>query len=245
MVHTRETRAAASEIKFLIAPALAPALREWTRARLDADPHGSGPFGDEYETSSLYFDTADSDVLNRRDSFARAKYRVRRYGAGEVVFLERKLRRPGLLIKRRTVVPLSTLDRLTEGPLGAWGGDWFHQRLQVRALRPVCQVSYHRTARAAETADGPARLTIDCDLRSVPVREPRFSAGAGTPFLQDRVIVELKFRVRMPAIFRRLVEEFALEPASASKYRLGMIALGHRPVDASPAVQTGIEASYA
>ena len=67
MVHTRETRAAASEIKFVIAPALAPAIRDWARAHLRADPHGAGPFEDEYETASLYFDTAALDVSSGVD----------------------------------------------------------------------------------------------------------------------------------------------------------------------------------
>ena len=36
------------------------------------------------------------------------------------------------------------------------------------------------------------------------------------------MILELKYRHHLPAIFKRLVEEFALEPQRASKYRLGM-----------------------
>src|SRR5688500_6257223 len=105
MVHMRETRAAAAEIKFLIKPSLAPRILDWARTDLEADSHGTGPFGDEYDISSLYFDTSDHDVFRRRSSFGRAKYRVRRYGASDVVFLERKLRKPGLLIKRRTIAP--------------------------------------------------------------------------------------------------------------------------------------------
>ncbi|MBA3641877.1 MAG: hypothetical protein M3541_09405 [Acidobacteriota bacterium] len=58
MVHTRETRASASEIKFVIDPAVAPAIRAGAREHLRADPHGGGPYEDEYETASLYFDTA-------------------------------------------------------------------------------------------------------------------------------------------------------------------------------------------
>jgi hypothetical protein len=51
----------------------------------------------------------------------------------------------------------------------------------------------------------------------------------------------LKYRYRVPAIFKRLVEEFSLEPQRASKYRLGMTALGAdafedaRSIDASAA----------
>src|SRR5918995_3557948 len=98
MTSTRETRAAASEIKFLIDPALAPHILQWAREHLEADPHGTGPFGDEYDIATIYFDTPEHDVFQRRGSFGRAKYRVRRYNESTVVFLERKLRKPRLLV---------------------------------------------------------------------------------------------------------------------------------------------------
>jgi hypothetical protein len=44
--------------------------------------------------------------------------------------------------------------------------------------------------------------------------------------LPAHIILELKYRVEMPALFRHLVEEFALEPAPVSKYRLAAAALG-------------------
>ena len=245
MVHMRETRAAASELKFLVQPPLAPQIREWARAHLAPDPHGTGPFQDEYDTSSLYFDTAAFDVFHRRESFGRAKYRIRRYGQSDVVFFERKLRKPELLIKRRTLAPLATLENLEKPGAGEWRAGWFQRRLEVRRLRPVCQVSYHRTARVCDTSDGPARLTLDCSLHVAPVSEPRFTAETGLPFFEDRVIVELKYRVRLPAVFRRLVEEFALAPQSASKYRLGMAALGPVPQPSAPSQLAGADASYA
>ena len=229
MVHTRETRASASEIKFVIAPALAPAIRVWAREHLRADPHGAGPFEDEYETASLYFDTAALDVFHRRGSYGRAKYRVRRYGASDVVFLERKLRKPGLLIKRRTIASLDSLRLLqAPDPKPGWDGEWFHRRLQLRRLSPSCQVSYHRMARVLSCPDGIARLTLDSALRAAPIENAAFSHD-GIPFLENGLILELKYHRYLPALFRRLVEEFSLEIGTASKYRLAMAALGHAP----------------
>jgi inorganic triphosphatase YgiF len=243
MVHMRETRAAAAEIKFLIKPSLAPRILDWARTHLEADSHGTGPFGDEYDICSLYFDTSDHDVFRRRSSFGRAKYRVRRYGASDVVFLERKLRKPGLLIKRRTIAPLAALDQLqAEDVPAGWGGEWFHRRLQVRRLQPVCEVAYHRTARTIETDDGPARMTLDRDLRVAAVSEPRFGSDEAVSFLEDQLILELKYRIRLPAIFRRLVEEFALETATASKYRLSMTTLGFAPERNDRAIVTALNA---
>ena len=230
MLDTRETRASACEVKFLIDGRLAPRLREWAREHLDADPHGGGAFGDEYTTSTIYFDTTGLDVFHRRNSFGRAKYRVRRYGSSDVVFFERKLRKPGVLIKRRTIDGLGEMARLeAEEADPAWQAHWFQRRVQVRRLRPVCQVTYERTARIGSTADGLARMTLDTSLRAVPVERPSFVMAPGVAFFEGQAILELKYRARVPAVFRRLIEEFALTPDTASKYRLALAAI--RPAD--------------
>jgi len=226
--HARETRPFASEIKFVVAADLGERIRDWARENLEPDPYGGGPFNDRYHTASLYFDTTSGDVFHRRRSFGRSKYRVRRYGEASFVFLERKLRKPGILVKRRTIVSLDTIDRLAAPePDRDWPGEWFHRRLLLRQVRPVAELSYWRIARFARTADGPARLTLDEDLRAVPVTEPRFTGVEGQEVLPGQMILELKYRQHPPAVFKRLVETFALEPQRASKYRLGMTAMGH------------------
>ena len=225
--HARETRPFASEVKFLVDEDTGRRIRDWMRANLEPDPHGLGPFDDEYRITSLYFDTAGRDVFHRRGSFGRSKYRVRRYGSAAFAFLERKLRKPGILVKRRTTVDLETIDRLASPEAGpAWIGDWFHRRLLLRQIRPVCQLSYVRTARFARTAEGPARVTIDQDLRVTPVAEPRFRDERGDLVLPGQMIVELKYRQHLPAILKRFIAEFGLEPQRVSKYRLGMTRLG-------------------
>jgi hypothetical protein len=230
MVHMRETRSSASEVKFIIDPALAPRIRQWTRTHLQPDPHGTGTSGDEYDTSSLYFDTRKLDVFNRRGSFGRAKFRVRRYSPSGVIFLERKLRRPGMLVKRRTLATAETLPRLETRHVDLqWDGEWFHRRLLFRRLHPVCQISFHRAARIVITTDGIARATLDTDFRASHADGARFTDQPHVGFLGDLAILELKFRGRLPPVFRRLVEEFALAPQTASKFRLGMSALGHVP----------------
>jgi hypothetical protein len=197
MAETRETRAFASEIKFVVDPAVADRVRVWARQHLQPDPHGGGTHGDEYRTTSLYFDTPALDVLNRRGSYGRAKFRVRRYADRDVVFLERKLRT----------------------------GRWMTRRLAVRRLAPVCQVAYRRMARGVEAAAGHARLTLDEAIHVTAVNGLRFSAAVGVPVLPASQILELKFRTHLPAVFTRLVEEFGLMPQTASKYRLSMAAL--------------------
>jgi VTC domain len=226
--HARETRPFASEVKFVITAAMGEQIRAWARTNLEPDPYGGGPFNDWYHTASLYFDTEAGDVFHRRGSFGRSKYRVRRYGEADCAFLERKLRKPGVLVKRRTTVALDSIHRLAAPAADpGWPGEWFHRRLLLRQIRPVCELSYARVARFARTAEGPARLTLDEDIRVLPARQPRFSGQPGMLVAADHMILELKYRYNVPAIFKRLVEEFALEPQRASKYRLGMVALGN------------------
>jgi hypothetical protein len=246
MAETRETRASACEIKFVVDEGLAPRIKEWARTYLEPDPHGHGAFGDEYAISTLYFDTSRFDVLHRQRSFGRAKYRVRRYGGSNAVFFERKLRQPGLLVKRRTTDGIEALNRLSGGIVDYdWAGHWFHRRLMVRSLRPVCQISYDRTARVLGSADGLARLTLDAGVRATRITAPRFEANPGDQVLEGRLVLELKYHPRVPALFRRLIEEFALTPRTASKYRLGMESVGTGDtLDVQPAQRPG-DAAYA
>ena len=226
----RENREFASEIKFLVSPVLADQIRRWARGRLAPDPNAAGESGDAYPITSLYFDTRQFDVFHRKGSFGRSKFRVRRYGQSQVMFLERKLKTRGLLSKRRSIVAPDELERLTNArPEPGWAGHWFHRRLLARSLEPRCQISYHRTARVAMTRYGPIRLTLDADLRAVPVSGLGFCEQDGVSLLEDQHILELKFRCEMPVLFKYLVEEFALNPQPISKYRLAAATLGLVP----------------
>jgi hypothetical protein len=229
-LEARETRDLASELKFAVDAPTAARIREWARARLASDPYAGGP-GEDYQTTTVYYDTQDLAVYHRRGSYGRSKFRIRRYNASDMAFLERKLRTSGVLSKRRTIVPVDDLVRLgapTSDP--DWHAYWFHQRVIMRKVHPVCQVSYRRMARVAMTDYGPIRLTLDVELMAQPVSGPAFVSGPGTPMRAGRQILEMKFRVEMPAVFRQLTEAFALRPERLSKYRLAVEALGRAEV---------------
>lgn len=230
---THDHRESASELKFLLPAERADAIVEWARASLPPDAHGGGPFGDTYQTRTLYFDTAEFDVFRRQGSYGRAKYRIRRYGASDVAFLERKMRTRRLLSKRRSIVPIDDLSELA--PDGAaetaerstpWAGRWFARRLSTRELRPVCEIRYERIARVLATPYGLARFTVDQNIGAVPTDAARFRDAPGIAVAPDHVIVELKFRFVMPGAFKAAVEQFAIEPGRLSKYRLAITALG-------------------
>jgi len=234
---SRVTRFSASEIKFIVDPDRAERIRAWARARLDADPHGAGAAADEYAIKSLYFDTEHLDVYNRRGSYARGKYRARRYGHDDGLFLERKLRTRSLLSKRRTRVALDALQALDANPLMDGPGRWFHKRLIVRELRPSCQIEYRRMARQKATPHGTMRLTIDEGLQARRVDQLLLSEAPGIPVAPGQLILEIKFRIELPSLFKRLIEEFALSPQPISKYRLAMDALHRRPGGPGPEVE--------
>jgi hypothetical protein len=224
-----ETRKLASEIKFLVEPAQAEEIRKWARARLSPDPNANGGVGDTYRVTSLYFDTDQLDVFRRKGSYGRSKLRIRRYGLAEGAFLERKLRTKDLVGKRRSFVSLGELERLAgDEPERGWDGYWFHRRLVARALKPICQITYLRMARVASTDRGTIRLTVDDELRTVPLHDLAFDDTAhGAPVTDGRLVLELKYIRPAPALFKELIEEFQLTSAPISKYRFAAVALGY------------------
>lgn len=195
---------------------------------MNPDPHGQGPQHDVYTIHSLYLDTQNFDVLHRNGSFARGKYRIRRYGASDVVFLERKMKSRGLISKRRTPIPLAELRRAAEpAPDRRWPGFWYHRRLLARELKPVCQIGYTRTARMVRTETGNFRLTLDENISACPARGFSYEPPSEpTWFSGDRVILELKFRGHVPALAQTLIERFGLQPQPSSKYRIAGALLG-------------------
>lgn len=211
---------------------LADVLR-WAREHLEPDTHGAGAEGDSYRVSTVYFDTPDLDVFHGRGSFARTKYRIRRYGESPIVFAERKLKVDSRVSKRRTAVPIDQLG----SPAADAPWSWFDERVRLRGLRPVCRISYQRVARIGEAEGGAIRFTIDRNIHARRTTGVNFTADSGIPLAEDRLIVELKYRHEMPAIFRDFVNTFALEPRACSKYKLAVPALRLRQPDWLP---TGI-----
>ena len=227
VTETRESRAFVQEMKFVISPETAGDIREWSRANMVADPHAGGAAGDEYRVTSLYLDTDELAVYERQGSYARSKYRVRRYGDSERSFLERKLKTRNRVGKLRSIVAMDEVAMLEEAETPKrWAGHWFHKRVQVRQLRPVCQISYSRMARLAVSESGPIRLTVDQDLRAVPAGRYGFSGYADGLVLSPACrILELKYKLEIPGIFKELMQRFDLRPQASSKYRLAVEAL--------------------
>jgi hypothetical protein len=209
------------ETKFLIPIEKAPAILDWARREMDGDPHGVGEHRDEYLVQSIYLDTPDWHVFRKIGSYGRAKFRIRRYSDEKWLFLERKLKRGGIVRKKRTTIGLDDLPNFQSHVNGLW----YDRRLALRQLKPACYIQYHRVARQKMTNDGLLRLTMDRALLFNLNVSPWYWPGTGgTQFLTDRAILELKYpqAMALPALAKKVVAEFNLSPGPASKYRMAM-----------------------
>ncbi len=190
------------------------------------DPHSEDIEG--YRTTTVYCDTPAFDVFHRTRPHARRKYRLRRYGDSETVFVERKSKRGTRVRKFRTQLAASDLTRLShEHSCGARDCEWFRQTIRQYRLAPVVAVTYARRAWLGTWSGEPVRVTFDRDIRGGSHRiwsaePPSRSQGV----LADRVVCELKFHGMVPGPFVELARTFRLIPATASKYRLCAIASG-------------------
>lgn len=220
-------RAGAIEQRFVVDDSTAGEILSWARRELAADPHGGGPHQDAYTVTTSYLDNPNFDTFFRRGSYGRAKYRIRRYGEEEDVFVERKLRTASMLAKRRTRVPLDALEealRRAEGEIA-----WFSRRLAPRDLRPVCTIVYDRVARELTLAAQVARLTVDSHVCGSRADGAPFRWSAGIPLLDSHSIVELKYQGHPPPILKALAERFIMTPRKISKYRAAVEALQLSP----------------
>jgi hypothetical protein len=209
------------ETKFLIPLDRAAAVLEWARREMDGDPHGNGVHGDEYLVQSIYLDTPQFHVFRKIGSYGRAKYRIRRYSAEDWLFLERKMKRAGVVRKRRTIISLGELPEFQKHPNGVW----YDRRLTLRQLAPACYIQYERVARQKMTAEGLLRLTVDRALHfNTEVTSWRWPGLGGKQFLADSAILELKYpqSPALPALAKQVITQFNLNPGPASKYRMAL-----------------------
>ncbi len=211
----------AFEMKFAVTPAVADDLQVWAASHLTHDPHADPVHG--YLITSTYFDTPAFDVFRRTPGFDVNKYRARRYGTDPTVHLEKKSKADGRVWKCRGTMPLADLSQ----PLAHWPVSWFASDVTGLGLRPVCAVSYRRSAFIGDSPSGSVRMTLDRAAFGLPTTTISLDPiAAGTQLLTDLVVVELKFLTSLPALFKDAVERFQLQPTGVSKYRRCVRAAG-------------------
>jgi hypothetical protein len=216
------------ELKCIVAPDRVSELVDRVSALLPPDPH-AGPDG-LYQVTSVYLDTPRLELLLGSPRPGGVKYRVRRYGTAPVLYLEEKRKRRGVVTKCRAALAEEVAGRLLAAngvpPPSVPEADWFVEAYRQLPLRPWCQVRYRRLARVGVTEGLPVRLTLDQDATAAPAVGALPSRGAECEQVLPGVVLELKFPHSLPLIFRQLLQEFALKPVAASKYRRAMAACG-------------------
>jgi hypothetical protein len=199
------------ERKFLVPEVLSGELLASVAKRLKPDPHGG-----TYTVASLYLDTPDLAAFRREMA---GKWRIRRYGTGDALFVEHKARpEPGQVRKRRSQIGPEQCAGLPEGS----GPGWFTRAILKESLAPVCLISYTRHAFVGEGI----RLTLDAHIRAILCSEYILPAplSSGEALTDDRVL-EIKFEQELPLALNGLLESLGLLPESFSKYRTAIRAL--------------------
>jgi hypothetical protein len=224
------------EVKFLVSSELAARIRAWASEFMERDPYTAPELNFAYRVKSIYLDTPLLDVFQRNGSYARGKFRIREYAPSGILFLERKMKAKGIVRKRRTTIGPADLQRLHGTPLKGWEGFWYHRRIALRGLQPVCTISYLRYAFLSLHGSETIRLTLDQELNaSRRIDFDLNGSGEGMRLLNGRAILELKYVGEAPALFKQLADTFQLNPEPVSKYRLAIPALGLAPQKGSDA----------
>jgi len=208
------------ETKLLLTPEQADATTAWAGARLPRDPYVNGADG-TYQVASLYFDSPLLEIYHHAHADGISKYRIRRYGAEERIFLECKSKLSGRVVKRRTPVPATELPELQRiDPSSGWAAAWFVEAMAQRALQPVCHVSYVRQAWNGELDGERVRMTLDRELwgSAVSAIELPGPHPDGRPLFSGCVL-EIKHTGSLPAACGQWLRELGCEAQRLSKYR--------------------------
>lgn len=210
----------AFEVKFLLSEERARELEERLLRALLPDPHSDPALGGMYAITSLACDGPTFGVFFRDEGMKNRKYRVRRYGSSDLVYLERKRSRQGRVRKRRVEAGLSEFGEVAQGRAGDVGQAWFAKELRAHDLTPVCRLRYLRRALFGVDADGAMRVTFDRGIRGALADGWTMEARSEErPLLSNVVVSEFKFHNAMPGTLKSVVAAMRLEATGVSKYR--------------------------
>ena len=208
------------ELKFIVDETKVDALLEKLATTLGPDTYGGGD--GTYSVASLYLDTPELASFTRE---LPGKWRLRRYGVEDIIHVEYKAKpASGQVVKHRSTVKATDIETLATRPKPKW----FARDIEANTLRPTQLVSYPRQAYMGIVDGIDLRVTLDRDVRAVPMHDfvlPQRGAEA-KPIVDGRVL-EVKFENAPPTGFLAGLAELGLEPMSFSKYRMAMICAGH------------------
>ena len=246
MPFTHHLQRSRFELKYIMRPSRARAVRDYIRSYLDLDKHAAGKTDNLYDVHSLYLDTPDRALCRQtmQGLKNRFKLRIRYYSddPASVVYLEIKRRVDQVILKQRAAVTRAGAQRVLDG---GWlgrsqivGGGltaqsscrWFCELRDRVGATGSAYVSYDREAYVSPNSD---RLRVTFDRRVIGGAYDRFAGfNSRRPWVAPRidgVILEIKFTDRFPRWLRDMVTVFDLDRCSMAKYVSCVMALRQRP----------------
>lgn len=239
-----------TENKYLLSAEEALHLAQRLETVLARDEHcAEGP----YPVRSLYYDTpGNRDLVLKLDGApVRRKIRLRTYAPGRSPCrLEMKKKKGDF--QRKICLPVSrqAANRLLLGDYSAltrYMGHGerayrqeargtsrkavrFYTAMTLGCYRPVTMIEYRRLAFVYPYGD--VRITLDSHIRCSEADHNIFRQDAlyscyPEVYLEDRVILEVKFSGQLPLFISRLLQPYHLTRTAASKYMLSRPVLYH------------------
>ena len=211
------------EIKHVITPGDAAAIKNNLRAVASQDPH-AGPDG-TYRIRSLYFDDLNDTALwEKLDGVnERRKFRIRYYNDDlSYIMLECKMKRDNLGCKLQERLTLEEVQKIMRGDV-AWMATCsrplltvLYVEMKAKGLRPKCVVEYLR----APFVYGPGnvRVTIDWNIRTGPAPQFLDPNGLTLPVEGSPMLLEVKWDDFLPGVIRRAAALKNRGSAAFSKY---------------------------
>ena len=211
------------EIKHIISPGDAAAIRNNLSAVAKIDPHAAEK--GYYRIRSLYFDDpADTALHEKLDGVnERRKFRIRYYNDDlSYIMLECKMKRDGVDCKPQERLMLDEVKKIMAGDIG-----WMitgkkplltalYVDMKTRRLAPKTVVEYKRVPFIY--GPGNVRVTIDWAIRTGPPREFLNPDGLTLPIEDDVTLLEVKWDEYLPGVIRRAAALRSRTPTAFSKY---------------------------
>ncbi len=247
MEYRQGAQAQRFELKYVIGPQCARAIRHFVSSYLEPDPYARADPRFCYPVYSVYLDTATLALCQqtRRGVKNRFKLRLRFYDGDPAspVFLEVKRRETDVIRKERAAITREGARLLLRGgypgpfhllqdsacPEAPAALECFRRLRDEIGAGAIACVEYLREAYVPPEGNG-LRITLDRAVRgSLFERVGQLQPPqAGVETSVGGVILEIKFTDRFPCWLSEMVQAFNLQRSSMSKYLHCVKALGLR-----------------
>ena len=211
------------EVKHIISPGDAAAIRANLTAVAELDPHAREKGC--YCIRSLYFDDPlDTALHEKLDGVnERKKFRIRYYNDDlGYIMLECKMKRDGVGAKPQERLTREEAEKILRGDIHWMASSGrpllvlLYAEMKTRQLRPKTVVQYKRVPFIY--APGNVRVTIDWDIRTGPPGDFLNPEGLTLPVEDNVMLLEVKWDEYLPSVIRRAAALRSKTPTAFSKY---------------------------